>query len=186
MKREVTAYQTLEDRNDNKYIELNAPFKCTRKNAWLGDGYYFWDTNVNWALQWGFNSYKQRGKEFLICETKIDIHKNCFDLVGDVNCQMEFKDFLDVFKERFKATAPTVRKLINFVQKNDSFPYYSIRVSDNPKTKQLKFIDSRNEHIALNQRVQICVINKEVIVNQITIIHKSKENKDENTIRKKV
>ena len=38
-------YQTVEDRGNPDYVEQHGPFICTNKNAWLGEGYYFWDTN---------------------------------------------------------------------------------------------------------------------------------------------
>ena len=46
-------YQTVDDRRNIKYVLENAPFKCTRNDAWLGEGYYFWDTFINFAHWWG-------------------------------------------------------------------------------------------------------------------------------------
>ena len=37
------AYQTLENRSNPDQIEEQGPFLCRHKNAWLGEGYYFWD-----------------------------------------------------------------------------------------------------------------------------------------------
>ena len=40
------AYQTLENRNNPDQIEEQGPFLCNRKSAWLGEGYYFWDSFI--------------------------------------------------------------------------------------------------------------------------------------------
>lgn len=42
-------YQTVEDRNNPDDVEQHGPFLCTNKMAWLGHGYYFWDTFINLA-----------------------------------------------------------------------------------------------------------------------------------------
>lgn len=49
-------YHTQERRT----IRLKAPVVCEREDAWLGDGYYFWDDVVD-AEQWGHNSKRETG-----------------------------------------------------------------------------------------------------------------------------
>ena len=53
----TTAYQTLEDRDNPDEIETNGSYRCRSSNAWLGIGYYFWDSNAQWANEWGEKSY---------------------------------------------------------------------------------------------------------------------------------
>lgn len=53
-----TLYQTVEDRNNPSEIETEGPFLCVRNNAWLGRGYYFWDTFVELAHWWGNTIYQ--------------------------------------------------------------------------------------------------------------------------------
>lgn len=36
---ECLLYQTVEDRDNPDNIEAEGPFKCTRKDAWLGEYY---------------------------------------------------------------------------------------------------------------------------------------------------
>ena len=36
----VKAFQTLEDMDNIDIVELNGPFPCTHKGAWLGYGCY--------------------------------------------------------------------------------------------------------------------------------------------------
>lgn len=49
-------YHTQEKRNSL----LNSPIPCTRNDAWLGDGCYFWDEEVD-AIHWGNNSKRGTG-----------------------------------------------------------------------------------------------------------------------------
>ncbi len=53
----MVLYQTVSDRDNADYIEDNAPFRCERKDAWLGEGYYFWDTLIKNAHWWGEIAY---------------------------------------------------------------------------------------------------------------------------------
>ncbi len=80
----VTAYHTIENRGNLDYVLDNAPFICTREDAWLGNGYYFWDTNVAWAKKWGRDAYLSRSKGFWILLCQLDLRQNCLDLFGSV------------------------------------------------------------------------------------------------------
>ena len=120
----VNAYQTLEDRDNIDYVENEGPFKCTRSDAWLGHGYYFWDTNIDWAINWGNKSFKRTGKEYIIGHSKIDLSNKCFDLVGNVQHEIDFKNSFEIFKKS-KLTSqiinPTVPEIIEFMKKNKIF-----------------------------------------------------------------
>ena len=54
MRREM--YHTREKRENR----LFAPVLCTRRDAWLGHGYYFWD-DIKDADVWGVNSKRKTG-----------------------------------------------------------------------------------------------------------------------------
>lgn len=76
------AYQTLEYRNVHK-VESEGPFLCNRKNAWLGPGYYFWDSFIDNAHWWGAEgaSYKNG---YIICQSTFELDENkCFNLVDN-------------------------------------------------------------------------------------------------------
>ena len=49
-------YHTQEKRP----VRLSTPIICVRDDAWLGDGYYFWNDLAD-AEQWGQNSKKRTG-----------------------------------------------------------------------------------------------------------------------------
>jgi len=91
----VTAYQTLEDKDNIDEIELDGPFECRRSDAWLGFGYYLWDTNIEWAKSWGLTSYERKGKDYVIGRCEVDLSQSCFDLVGSVQ---HWSDFIEVIQ----------------------------------------------------------------------------------------
>lgn len=158
----IKAYQTLEDRGDIDYVENNGPFKCTRHDAWLGHGYYFWDTEIKWAFNWGKKSYKEKGSDYIIGECQLKIDSNCFDLVGNVSHQNAFAEVMEVFLEDEKSSSVNdkiVPNLITFMKRKNIFDYSAIRASDVNKPFKIYFTNRKKEFLILNPRVQICVIN---------------------------
>ena len=174
----VTAYQTLEHRDNIDEIEMDGPFECQRNDAWLGIGYYFWDTNVEWAHSWGRTAYERIGKKYLIGSCEIDIGNQCFDLVGSVGDREVFiaavKAMEELVKEKGQIIVPNV---LQYLKLFTGFPYKSIRSQDIPRdTKKLKYNELRKEHTLLNQRVQICVIDKKgVLLSPFLVIHPQKK-----------
>ncbi len=167
----VNAYQTLEDKDNIDHVETSGPFKCTRRDAWLGHGYYFWDTNIEWAKEWGVNSYKKQNKDFIIGKCIVDITNECFDLVGSVASQLELIDAINLFKASGFINPPQHRlilpNIIEYLKKKDIFKYKSIRASDiTNKVIRLNFSDYeyKREYMIINQRIQICVIEKKNVV----------------------
>src|SRR5688500_257725 len=67
-------YHTQEKRS----VKLSAPELCTKDNAWLGEGFYFW-TDEQDAIFWG-NSSKTRTGEYEIYKADIDT-ENVLDTV---------------------------------------------------------------------------------------------------------
>jgi hypothetical protein len=175
----VKAYQTLEDRDNIDYIETEGPFDCKRNDAWLGLGYYFWDTNMDWAIDWGEFAYTINNKEFLIASCKIDLSKDCFDLYGNVMCNQAFVEVNETLKksDKFKGKEPPkVSEIIEYLKFKKIFPYKSIRTADmHYKKVIINFGGKRNEHTILNQRVQICVIEKkDVLLRPFSVIYPEK------------
>lgn len=176
----VKGFQTLEDQDNIDEVETLGPFICTRSDAWLGHGYYLWDTNIQWAKDWGYHSYTKNDKEFIIASCMINI-ENCFDLFGSVAHQMELISAFEAFNESNKLKHNHRRILPNIIQylkKKGIFEYKSIRACDNTnKIIKLHFSKNheREEYMLINQRVQICVIErKDVILRPFTVIFPEK------------
>ena len=92
---ECVIYQTLEDRYNYDEVEDCGPFPCSRSNAWLGKGCYFWDDDIimahKWAKQAGYNS------NYIICRSSYDYdNHNYLDLVGHPKHLKLFRDFYSV------------------------------------------------------------------------------------------
>lgn len=173
---QVTGFHTLEDKDNYDEIELDGPYDCTHKGAWLGRGAYFWDTNITWAHEWGDIGYSKRGKNYVITETLIDIGNSCFDLFGSVSAQQELIACIEVMIESKKikdAKSAVIPNLIEFLKRKGLFKYNSIRAADMYRNIfRLKFRGDRQEYMVINQRVQICVLNrKDVILRPLRVIY---------------
>lgn len=173
----VEAFQTLEDKDNIDQIELEGPFICKLNGAWLGVGYYLWDTNFDWAMNWGEIAHKKFGRDFVIMQCRVDLSNDCFDLVGNVKHQMDLLNVIDVLNQsgKIKKEADkTIPNLIRYLQNKGLFDYKSIRASDFHEKRifKLKFRSDRPEYMVLNERVQICVlVKKDVILRPINVVY---------------
>jgi len=123
----VEAFQTVEDRDNPDEVEAIGPFICRRANAWLGEGYYFWDTNIDWAHEWGQRGYLNN---YIICQAQVTIDENCFDLVGNLRHQRELLEIIKVFKESGLLTGKGniyLGQLIQLMKNQGIFGYTCIR-----------------------------------------------------------
>ena len=175
----VEGYQTLEDQDNIDHIETEGPFECRRSGAWLGFGYYFWDTNIDWAIGWGENSYKRLGKDFVIAKCKLNLESSCFDLVGNVQHQIDMKEIIDVMikSKKIKSVSEAiVPNVIMFMKNQGVFKFKSIRAADMHRDiVRLQFKSDKKEYMIINQRVQICVIEKkDVLLRPFSVIFPDK------------
>ncbi|MHB9055764.1 MAG: hypothetical protein ACYC2P_06375 [Paludibacteraceae bacterium] len=171
----VTAYQTLEDLDNIDEIEMSGPFPSTHNKTWLGAGCYLWDTDFQWALDWGKTAYTDKGKRFVISRCEVDLSQGCFDLFGCVKDRLDLIAVLDVMIEKnvIKDKKDAyLSEVIQYMKNQGIFDYRSIRAYDNyNKDVKIQFRRGRFEYMNLNQRVQICVIRKkDVILQPIKVI----------------
>jgi len=175
----VEAFQTLEDLDNIDHIETEGPFECKRSGAWLGIGYYFWDTNIDWAIAWGVNAYEKFNREYVIARCKINLANNCFDLVGNVSHQLDLIEVIEVMIKSNKIknlSDAIVPNVILFMISKGLFSYKSIRAADmHNNIVKLQFKKDKKEYMTINQRVQICVIEKkDVLLRPFTVIYPEK------------
>jgi hypothetical protein len=90
-------YHTQEKRGRR----LNAPVMCNKYDAWLGNGYYFWNDEVD-AVHWGYNSKKRTGY-FEIYSATI----NCANVLDTVFNEDHYKFWV---KQIEKAATHIVKK----------------------------------------------------------------------------
>ena len=154
----VIGYHTLEDRGNPQQILESGPKQCFNKSAWLGYGYYFWDTEIKWAHSWLKGDY-------MIFKANIEINEKTFDLLGNVQHTIDFgkhyKDLNQILKRLNKPNA-TVAQVIDYMKRKTDFSknYNSIRAYDEPKNEQYYYRTNSRESFYLNKRVQICLIDK--------------------------
>lgn len=171
-------YQTLQDRENPDQIENQGPYTCNRSDAWMGTGYYFWDTFIENAHWWGNTALK---KKYIITEAKVDLTlENCFDLAGNTEHMLMFSDAFDYMKSKNLADDnTTVSRIINYLRKIDSFSFSAVRINGkNSKNKNsqpkfvLKFVMSSVAHFEMKPPIQICFFDlKEVNFRSYRVIY---------------
>lgn len=157
-------HHTVEDRDNIDYIENHAPFKCSNRRAWLSYGYYFWEQDLERAIEWGKKNYLNG---YVIIECQLDC-LNLFDLVGNRNHQKELIELSKILKDYFpelSSKKQPISKIISLLRtieqrKKGIFSYNSIKAQDHPNRNLYKFVDNRNEVMDLNPRIQICLFEK--------------------------
>jgi hypothetical protein len=127
-----TVYQTLEDRGNVDYVENNGPFACTRSNAWLGGGFYFWDTSIKiahwWGTEGGFYSSKNG---YMICKAHYTFDdEKCFNLVDNAEHLEIYNSTKDLLVKQglFVTNQTTVARVIEHIKNTlKIFSYEAIR-----------------------------------------------------------
>lgn len=167
-------FQTLEDRVDSDYdkLEREGPYKCSSKNSWLGEGYYFWDTFIENAHWWGqVRGYKNG---YIICHAKCDFNNDeCCDLVGNTEHMVQFIDAYNALFSAGIANEKTrISRIIHHLKwEVRTFHFTAIRAYG-VKSKDLgsRFAFTRyfqsnkqNSVIDLKPAIQICFYSKSAL-----------------------
>lgn len=126
-----TIYQTLEDREtDLNELEELGPYPCNWENAWLGKGYYFWDSFIENAHWWG-EEIRKYPDGYIICQAECDFSdEECFDLVGNTSHLIQLHDAYKLMKSKGLINKKTtVNRVITFFKNNlENFDFTAIRV----------------------------------------------------------
>lgn len=165
-------YQTLEDRGNYDEVDREAPYPCLEPSAWLGSGYYFWDTFIENAHWWGEKGYSGN---YIICQAEYDFDDNtCFDLVGNTD---HIKDFIDIWDEMKRSgyfgCEIVVADVVDFLKKHvQEFNYRAVRASSTDTRSHndrhsltIKYRkDNRykvyKQRLDLRPLIQICIFSK--------------------------
>lgn len=175
-------YQTLEDRNNIDYVEQYGPFKCKHNDAWLGTGYYFWDTFIEYAHWWGKTAYEYRNKSYIICSSAVKFDK---EVLYDLIEPHIIYDFWQIAKELEKAYPGkniTVAFVLEYLkEKAPSFTYQAIRARVEGATRQDKTWqeyrlpfkkEDHKAYLEMCSHIQVCVLDKQFIgKNNFYVIH---------------
>lgn len=165
-------YQTLENRENIDYVEQNGPFCCNRNDAWLGSGYYYWDSFINWAHIWGEQAYGLGN--YIICETSLDLNGIAVLNLLEPETLLEFQKYIDLIQRIYPQKELTVRFIVEYLKKNIRFPYKAIKAKGVQRNnsifsdRYIQFNLKRGERksvLDLRPQVQICILDKLVIGN---------------------
>lgn len=176
---EFTVHHTCEKKGGKEKVLKAFPFLSEydpKKNMkpFLGEGYYFWDFNLEYAKVWGKNHYSNK---YYICESDIsvdhekdgfflDLAGNRKDLVGFVELLWEFNL---IHPEGMKGI--DLCWILDYLRKEcppDAFPFEVIRAVDYKNNEQIGikvvFNDKQDSYTILNPRIIFSFKSKENIV----------------------
>lgn len=170
---EITLYQTLKDKGNPDQVEQEGPFKCKTSSAWLGQGYYFWDTHDQLGHWWGTTVHS--GK-YMLCKAVAILDKSCWDLHGNGKHRLEFEKICEeIIDNRVKTKENLlVHQVIQFFINKGQFKYSSIRAlgtgsvgnytsGDQNLTLRIPFILTNKAVLDVYPPVQICLIEKRAL-----------------------
>lgn len=140
----------------------------------LGEGYYYWDNNINTAHFWGKSRYRN---QYFILESELNLETDFFfDLVGNRQHMLDYITLYNKVKEKFKLKTDwpigRVFEFLKILEKQKEykgiFPFKVIRAIDNSvqRDKQFDFyfVSHRNNYTNLAPRLVICVIQKNNVI----------------------
>ncbi len=162
-------YQTLEDKSNVDYVEENGPFICKRRDAWLGIGYYYWDTFVDNAHLWGRKIYNSDNKDYMICLSKVEFsNENVYDL-DNPNILLEIKILEKKLSEIYPNKNITVAVALEQLKQSREFTYKAIRaraVNDMNDSKQkIPFKIGYKAYLDTCPHIQVCILDKTFVGN---------------------
>ena len=149
-------------------MEKFGPFECNRKDAWLGQGYYYWEHFIENAHWWGKTSYPTLG--YMICEsTCILTEENCFDLIGTPEHLELFRAIVDLLVEKGATIEKiTVARVLEFLRKDAKvFKFKAVRTGsintrykDSDYEKRIYFKHKSFAYLDYQPPLQICFYDK--------------------------
>lgn len=162
-------YQTLEDRDNVDYVELNGPFLGNIRYTWLGKGYYYWDTFINLAHFWGWTSYKRFKKNYIIAKTELTLPPEKTLNLLDPNDIQKFTTWIDEYELTFPNKTATIEKVITHTRTimGSDFPYVAIKAQFinciNQNEYQRRISPNGKAYLDLQPPIQVCILDKSII-----------------------
>ena len=171
---------------ESPFLAKHKPEK--HKLQFLGEGYYFWDNNIEMAHIWGKQHCKNN---YCIIELDLEItEKTCLDLVGNRKHQIFLVEMLNKLKEKgFDRKKWNISNCIEYLKSlrkhnKNIFPYNTIRALDYISPDELKqvridFVNNVKHYTVLNPKITICAIDKNLLPLQSKkIIYSSKKHEN--------
>ena len=159
-------FQTLQLHNVD-VVEVNGPFSCHRKDAWLSQGYYFWE-HVDLAHTWGIVTYS--GNYIIGCLIIEYEEEELLDLV-DTNTLNSFEEAYNMLCEKYVNQNITVAFVIEYLRKNTRVSWKAVRslfdnsfnVKKNPILDKGVPVSNKKQYgqqLNLRPQIQRCILDK--------------------------
>lgn len=149
-------YHTQEKRN----VRLVSPVKCTRRDAWLGHGFYFWDEYED-AIIWGKCSKNRTGR--------YEIYKSTIASENFLNTVFDEEDYKFYRKQIEKIEKFIIQKTGIKATVEDVCDYLNTRTKWSENLDGILFQDSPNGYnnsivgYPYRKRIQAVVYNTNCI-----------------------
>lgn len=174
--KERSLFHSVANKDNPDYVESNAPFRCT-VDAWLGDGYYFWESFKEYAHWWGKRHYSNN---YFICETSCDYDTFSILDLDDIDTIIEIRKIVEDLQEMYSCTI-TVPAIIDYIIKRIN-KYDLIRACSNNiigiqdsteiKALRISFSTKNNRaYLDLCPPIQVCFPEKHKIPLPLKIIY---------------
>lgn len=152
--------------------EMTFPQPCTRDDAWLGEGSYFWKDESD-AIDWGHNSKKRTGYfEIYTCEITSESYLDT--VFNEEHYNFWIKQLEKIAKKIMVKTyeKPTLKELNDYIRDKEIWPQLEyIQFQDLPTNseralvKPIVYSQGKVRTVAFRKRIQICVYNPKIISN---------------------
>lgn len=174
-----TVQHTCSKEGGTEFVLQNAPFYSEylpkeHKKPFLGEGFYFWEYNLEYAKAWGEMHYNRK---YFVCEAEIDIDHITdgfyLDLAGNRKHLVGFVELLREFDLIHKEGTKGIDLcyIISYLRKycpSEVFPFKVIRAVDYKNEEKIgiriEFNDkATGSYTILNPRMLISFKNKDDI-----------------------
>ena len=177
-------YQTLADRNNPDEVEQHGPYKCTRNDAWLGHGYYFWHQFIGFAHRWGKVAHDDN---YMICRQTGYVYRNTevLDLVGDLEMIDAVEQYANSLKQTCHQQSMLVRTVLEHMKRIGAMSdYKAVRIEGresmmgiyNQRSHRLFFKKGDNSYFDTKPPVQVCVYDKSILNDDYRVIYPDEYN----------
>jgi|AntRauTorckE6833_2_1112554.scaffolds.fasta_scaffold06443_3 hypothetical protein len=147
---------------EKRRINLDNPIECIRADAWLGDGFYFWDDEQD-AINWGHNS-KRRTEYFQIYVGNIDCENVLDTVFNEEHYRFWLKQVEKAAKHFLRKTGikPSIKDINDYFQERAIWNEVDgIMFQDLPKNEDFLLVRA----LYYKKRIQLVVYNLGIVSN---------------------
>lgn len=162
----TTIYQTVKDSENPDKIEQDGPILCTANDAWLGVGYYYWESYINNAHWWGKTHIRE---QYVICQSHYQKDDYCFDLIDNPEHMSILSQAINEMRKEglYIEGKTTVARLIEFLRGINVFHFKSTRAyaigcrsAKSEYENRVMFSEKNKAYLEVEPLFQVCFYSK--------------------------